>query len=149
MRVRLDPLCYRVMSEYVSLRPMGVPSQDPNSIVAQSAAEILQTFATLRGAALIYHEISKRMLPAQAHVLYKALQPHGLRTPYWGTLSGRYATVGGGASQNSIFWGSGQSGTAADNVLSVSVVTSKGEVMRPARQASNMPRLLCGTLARI
>ena len=44
--------------------------------------------------------------------LYEHLAPLGVRTAYWGTLSGRYATVGGGLSQNSIFWGSGQSGTA-------------------------------------
>ena len=61
--------------------------------------------------------------------LYERLAPLGVRTPYWGTLSGRFATVGGGLSQNSIFWGSGQSGTAADNVLSVSVVTGTGELM--------------------
>ena len=40
--------------------------------------------------------------------LYEKLSPLGVRTPYWGTLSGRFATVGGGLSQNSIFWGSGQ-----------------------------------------
>ena len=61
--------------------------------------------------------------------LHEHLSPLGVRTPYWGTLSGRFATVGGGLSQNSIFWGSGQSGTAADNVLSVSVVTGKGELI--------------------
>ena len=61
--------------------------------------------------------------------LYEKLSPLGVRTPYWGTLSGRFATVGGGLSQNSIFWGSGQRGTAADNVLSVSVVTGKGELI--------------------
>lgn len=61
--------------------------------------------------------------------LYEHLMPLGVRTPYWGTLSGRYATVGGSVSQNSIFWGSGQQGTAADNVLSVSVVTGTAELI--------------------
>ncbi len=61
--------------------------------------------------------------------LHEHLTPLGVRTPFWGTLSGRFATVGGGLSQNCIFWGSGQSGTAADNVLSVSVVTGKGELI--------------------
>lgn len=61
--------------------------------------------------------------------LYEHLSPLGVRTAFWGTLSGRFATVGGGLSQNSVFWGSGQRGTAADNVLSVSVVTGTGEVM--------------------
>ena len=67
--------------------------------------------------------------------LYEHLAPLGVRTAYWGTLSGRYATVGGGLSQNSIFWGSGQSGTAADNVLSVSVVTGKGDLLETGSAA--------------
>ena len=61
--------------------------------------------------------------------LYEHLMPLGVRTPYWGTLSGRFATVGGSLSQNSIFWGSGQRGTAADNVLSVSVITGTAELI--------------------
>ncbi len=61
--------------------------------------------------------------------LYQALQPKGLRTPYWGTLSGIKATVGGSLSQNSIFWGSGQYGTAADNVLCMDVVIADGSLL--------------------
>ncbi len=40
--------------------------------------------------------------------LYESLKGSGVRTPYWGPLSGRKATVGGSVSQNSIFWGGGQ-----------------------------------------
>ncbi|GAB5415119.1 MAG: hypothetical protein Cons2KO_27220 [Congregibacter sp.] len=58
--------------------------------------------------------------------LYEALQGSGLRTPYWGTLSGIRATVGGGLSQNAVFWGSGQYGAAVDSVLSLSVVLADG-----------------------
>ncbi len=61
--------------------------------------------------------------------LHEALEGTGLRTPYWGTLSGRFATVGGGLSQNSIFWGSGRYGTAADSVLSMDVVLADGTVV--------------------
>lgn len=63
-----------------------------------------------------------RMFSARERWLYEALKPSGLRTPYWGTLSGLKATVGGSLSQNSIFWGSGQFGTAAENVLGMEVV---------------------------
>ena len=45
--------------------------------------------------------------------LYETLAPHGVRTPYWGPLSGAYATIGGALSQNSLFHGSGVGGTAA------------------------------------
>ncbi len=62
--------------------------------------------------------------------LHEALVGTGLRTPYWGTLSGIHATVGGGLSQNSIFWGSGRHGTAADSVLSLEVVLADGTIVR-------------------
>ncbi|MEM8489425.1 MAG: FAD-binding oxidoreductase [Pseudomonadota bacterium] len=67
--------------------------------------------------------------------LHEALKDTGLRTPYWGTLSGSRATVGGGLSQNSIFWGSGQHGTAADSALSLAVVTADGSLLETGSAA--------------
>ncbi len=61
--------------------------------------------------------------------LYEALKGTGLRTPYWGTLSGLKATVGGSVSQNSIFFGSGLYGTAADSVIGLEVVMADGEII--------------------
>jgi FAD/FMN-containing dehydrogenase len=61
--------------------------------------------------------------------LFEALQGTGLKTPYWGTLSGLHATVGGSMSQNSIFWGSGRYGTAADSVVSMDVVLADGRML--------------------
>lgn len=61
--------------------------------------------------------------------LHNALKGTGCRTPYWGTLSGIKATVGGSLSQNSIFWGSGRYGSAADSVLSLEVVLADGTIL--------------------
>ena len=61
--------------------------------------------------------------------LHAALKPHGLRTPFWGTLSGLYATVGGGMSQNGLFWG-GRHGTALDSALSFEVVLADGSILK-------------------
>ena len=61
--------------------------------------------------------------------LHEALKAEGVRTPYWGTLSGSKATVGGGLSQNSIFWGSGQFGTAVDSVIGLEVVLADGTLV--------------------
>ena len=61
--------------------------------------------------------------------LHQALSGTGCRTPYWGTLSGIKATVGGSLSQNSIFWGSGRYGSAADSVLSLEVVLADGTIV--------------------
>ena len=62
--------------------------------------------------------------------LYETLAPLGLRTPFWGTLSGRMATVGGSLSQNSLFWGSCRHGSAADSVTGFEVVLASGERLR-------------------
>jgi len=67
--------------------------------------------------------------------LHEALEGTGLRTPYWGTLSGIHATVGGGMSQNSIFWGSARHGCAADSVLSLDVVLADGSVVSTGSNA--------------
>lgn len=69
--------------------------------------------------------------------LFEALQGTGLKTPYWGTLSGTYATVGGGMSQNSIFWGSGRHGTAADSVVSMEVVLADGSMLSTGSAAQH------------
>lgn len=59
-----------------------------------------------------------------------ALQPLGLRVPVYGTMSGSTATVGGGLSQGSIFYGSGLYGTSADMVLGLEVALPNGELVR-------------------
>lgn len=61
--------------------------------------------------------------------LHERLKPLGLRPPRWGTLSGVKATVGGGMSQNGIFWGGGQ-GTLAETALGFDVVLADGRAVR-------------------
>ncbi len=63
------------------------------------------------------------------YALYEALRPKGLRTPLWGTLSGLYASVGGGMSQNGLFWG-GRDGTIAPNIICAEVVLADGSVVK-------------------
>jgi glycolate oxidase len=60
--------------------------------------------------------------------LRRALQPRGLRAASWGTLSGINATVGGGMSQNGIFWG-GRDGTVSTGATSFDVVLADGRVI--------------------
>jgi FAD/FMN-containing dehydrogenase len=61
--------------------------------------------------------------------LYEKLKPLGLRTPYFGPMSGYASTVGGALSQGSIFLGSTQYGTTAESVLSLSVVLADGKII--------------------
>ena len=62
--------------------------------------------------------------------LYEALKERGLRTPYFGPMSGYWATVGGALSQGSFFLGSTQYGTVAESVLSLEVVLADGSIIR-------------------
>jgi len=60
--------------------------------------------------------------------LHRELQKRGLRAPAWGTLSGIRASIGGGMSQNGIFWGA-RSGSAVDSALCMDVVLADGSVV--------------------
>lgn len=60
----------------------------------------------------------------------EACKAHGVRTRFWGTVSGRYAQVGGGLSSNAVWWGGGRHGMLADSVLGLEVVAGGGRVIR-------------------
>jgi len=62
--------------------------------------------------------------------LDQALAGFGLRTPYWGPLSGLRATIGGTLSQGSMFLGSGQHGSVADSLLALEVACADGTLLR-------------------
>jgi len=61
--------------------------------------------------------------------LYLALREQGVRTPFWGPLSGAVATVGGALSQNAILWGSAKYGASGESVLCLDVVLADGRVV--------------------
>ena len=60
--------------------------------------------------------------------LHRTLQPMGLRAFAWGTLSGVRATIGGGMSQNGLFWGA-RSGSAVDSAICMDVVLADGTII--------------------
>lgn len=68
--------------------------------------------------------------------LYEALSARGLRTPYFGPVSGVHATVGGAVSQGSMFFGSGTYGPVAESVLSVRTVLGNGTVIKTGARAN-------------
>jgi FAD/FMN-containing dehydrogenase len=71
--------------------------------------------------------------------LYAALEQRGLRTPYFGPMSGYLSTVGGALSQGSVFLGSTQYGTSAESTLSLDVVLADGSLL-PTGSASGAIR---------
>ncbi len=59
-----------------------------------------------------------------------ALRPLGLRTPFWGPMSGLTSTVGGGLSQLNAMFGAGHYGTSSESVIALTVVLADGSVLR-------------------
>jgi FAD/FMN-containing dehydrogenase len=70
--------------------------------------------------------------------LHEALKAKGLRTPYWGPMSGFSATVGGALSQGSFFLGSTEYGPLSDSVLGLEVVLADGRVTHTGTWASSV-----------
>lgn len=62
--------------------------------------------------------------------LNEALKPHGLRTPFWGPMSGIYSTIGGGLSQLNAMFGAGHYGTSSESVIAVTMVLADGRTLR-------------------
>lgn len=67
--------------------------------------------------------------------LYETLARHNVRTPYFGPLSGMYATIGGAVSQNSLFLGSGLYNTVAESVLGLKVALADGSLLQTGSAA--------------
>lgn len=67
--------------------------------------------------------------------IYDALKPLGLRLPFFGTFSGRGATVGGGLSNGALFLGTARYGTAAETVIGMQVVLADGSLLHTGQTA--------------
>jgi len=70
--------------------------------------------------------------------LYAALKAKGLRTPYFGPMSGYRSTVGGAMSQGSVFLGSTAHGSSAESVLSLDVVLADGSLISTGSAAGTI-----------
>ena len=66
-----------------------------------------------------------------------ALKPLGLRTPFWGPMSGLASTIGGGLSQLNAMLGAGHYGTSSESVVSLTMVLADGSVLRTGVQGSD------------
>lgn len=62
--------------------------------------------------------------------IQNALKPLGLRTPFLGTFSGAGASVGGGLSHGALFFGSARYGSAAENMLGMTIVLANGQILK-------------------
>ena len=71
--------------------------------------------------------------------LFEKLGAHGLRTPFFGPLSGYRATIGGTLSQGAAFFGSAMHGYSARSVAGLSVVLADGTLLRTGTGADGQP----------
>lgn len=62
--------------------------------------------------------------------LNDALRPTGLRTPFWGPMSGLTSTIGGGLSQLNAMFGAGHHGTSSESVVALTMVLADGSVLK-------------------
>lgn len=69
--------------------------------------------------------------------LNEALKPHGLRTPFWGPMSGIYSTIGGGLSQLNAMFGAGHHGTTSESMIAVTMVLADGRILRTGARGPN------------
>jgi FAD/FMN-containing dehydrogenase len=68
--------------------------------------------------------------------LNTALAAKGLRTPFWGPMSGLTSTVGGGLSQLNAMLGAAQYGTSSESVVGLTVVLADGSVLRTGARSA-------------
>ena len=108
----------------------GYQSQQPGCVLLDLAA--LNRLVTLN--------LQDRYVVVECGMTWAALDallaPHGLRTPYWGPLSGLGSTIGGALSQGSVFLGSGLHGPVGDSVLGLEVLTVDGQLLRTGAAAA-------------
>ncbi|MBC2669849.1 FAD-binding oxidoreductase [Novosphingobium piscinae] len=62
--------------------------------------------------------------------LNEALKPLGLRTPFWGPMSGIYSTVGAGLSQLNAMFGAGHYGTSSESMIALTVILADGRMLK-------------------
>jgi D-lactate dehydrogenase (cytochrome) len=62
--------------------------------------------------------------------LNETLKAEGLRTPFWGPMSGLSSTIGGGISQLNAMLGAGHYGTSSESVVALTMVLADGSILR-------------------
>ena len=69
--------------------------------------------------------------------LHQTLKPLGLRTPFWGPMSGLTSTIGGGLSQLNAMLGAGHYGTSSESVVALTVVLADGTVLKTGARGAD------------
>lgn len=136
-----DELAAAVAAAHAAGRPVYVRGGGLSYTAGYTPSTEGALLLDLRGLDRI--EINERdmYVVAEAGVTWMALDAalaaKGLRTPYWGPLSGRFATVGGALSQNSVFHGAAMHRTVSESVVGLEVVLADGSRVRTGSWAQD------------
>ncbi|HHL42082.1 MAG TPA: FAD-binding oxidoreductase [Hellea balneolensis] len=116
----------------IPLNPRGAGVSYTSGFTPQHSGTGIVCFTRMNGVLDINEEDMYVTVQAGCtwKTLYETLKPLGLRTPFWGPLSGIYATIGGGLSQNNAFLGAGTNGSSSGSILSLSVVLGDGSLVK-------------------
>jgi len=119
-------------SRGIAVLPRGAGMSYTGGYLAQEGGAVLVDLSTMNRILEINTE--DMTVTVEAGVtwkqLYEALKEKGVRTPFWGPMSGFSSTIGGGLSQNNAVFGSGVYGPTADSVTSMTVVLADGTILK-------------------
>ena len=115
-----------------ALVPRGAGySYSGGTVPSQARSVVIDTSALDR---VLEIDTANRLVRVQAGctwaTLLEALAPHGLRTPFFGPLSGFRSTVGGALSQRATFFGSAMHGFSDASVAGPTIVLADGGPLR-------------------
>lgn len=134
---QLSAALREVAREGLALLPRGGGLTYVQGYVAARDGAVLVDMARMQRILAI--DVDNMLITVEAGVTWMqiqdALKPLGLRLPFFGTFSGRGATVGGGLSNGALFLGTARYGTAAEIVLGMQVVTADGAILHTGQTA--------------
>jgi FAD/FMN-containing dehydrogenase len=134
----LQAVVRHLAASNVAMVPRGGGLSYTDGYLAQQAGSVLIDMVKLDK--LVALNLDDRYVTVETGMYWATLNdllaPHGLRTPYWGPLSGLKSTVGGALSQGSIFLGSGEHGSVGDTVISLDIVLADGSIITTGSAAA-------------
>lgn len=129
----------RLTAAGVAVIPRGGGMSYTGGYIAARSPAVLVDTGTLDR--IVEINLEDAYVVVEAGVTWKALKDaldaRGVRTPYFGPMSGSHATVGGGVSQGAVFHGTGRYGCSADAVLGLQVVTADGGTLTTGSAAAS------------
>jgi len=123
----------------VDIAPRGAGMSYTSGYIPATGTTI--SIDTLRMNRILSIREEDMTITVEAGVSWKAiddaLQPLGLRLPFWGPMSGIWSTIGGGLSNLNAMFGCGHYGTSSESVVAITVVLADGSVLKTGARGAD------------